>query len=497
MAKVDPLTTISTGFNSTAEINANFTKLVAAFANTLSRDGCTPNFMDAIFDMNSNRIINLTDPVDNQDAATKLYVDSTPSNAASIVSATAAALSETNAAVSETNAATSEANALVSAGAAAAVAIHWLFDSAIAMADPGTADLRLNNATISSVTSIAVSSLTNVTGNPDVSDFIITWDDSTTSANRGTIVIKKASAPSFFAIFNVSGVITDNGTWLEIPVTFIDGSGTLTDSDSLFIQFSRTGDQGASGGGSGDLVAANNLSDVVSASTSLANLVGVGPATSHTFTNKTVDANGTGNVYTNFDIGNMIAASQAEAEAGTNNTKLLTSLRVKQAIDALSPSGGTWTYVQGTVAGDDIEFTGLPSITKEIEIFTTNLGTAGFTGTIGLQLGDSGGFETSGYDTLLSQLEDADSTVTLFSDVDRFKLTNSTQEQIFVNARLSKSRDDDDEWQCNWKCHNNAKNVLTSGIGSKTLSATLSRVRLHKNITTGSFDAGTVYLRHR
>jgi hypothetical protein len=77
-------------------------------------------------------------------------------------------------------------------------------------------------------------------------------------------------------------------------------------------------------------------------------------AGSETLTNKTIDADGTGNVLSNIDIGNCIAASQAEAEAGADNTKLLTSLRVKQAIDALG--GG---------AGGDVTLTGVQTLTNK------------------------------------------------------------------------------------------------------------------------------------
>lgn len=97
-------------------------------------------------------------------------------------------------------------------------------------------------------------------------------------------------------------------------------------------------------------------------------------ADTQTFTNKTFDANGTGNVLTNIDIGNAIAASQAEAEAGTNNTKLVTPLRVAQAIAALETGGTTYqtvgTYLAaihlltGAVdAGDTVSGSNLDPIT--------------------------------------------------------------------------------------------------------------------------------------
>lgn len=56
-------------------INANNAALETALENTLSRDGTSPNSMQAQLDMDSFRIINLPVPVDNQDPATKAYVD--------------------------------------------------------------------------------------------------------------------------------------------------------------------------------------------------------------------------------------------------------------------------------------------------------------------------------------------------------------------------------------------------------------------------------------
>lgn len=53
----------------------------------------------------------------------------------------------------------------------------------------------------------------------------------------------------------------------------------------------------------------------------------------------------------NFSVAGLTLASQAEAEAGTNNTKLMTPLRVKQAIEDLTPqdtgfsSSQSWTDV--------------------------------------------------------------------------------------------------------------------------------------------------------
>lgn len=59
MAKRPTITTVTTGFQSGATMNANFEALRDGFDNTLSLDGSTPNAMQADLDMNNNDILNV------------------------------------------------------------------------------------------------------------------------------------------------------------------------------------------------------------------------------------------------------------------------------------------------------------------------------------------------------------------------------------------------------------------------------------------------------
>lgn len=67
MAKLT-LNDVTSGNAAATRINANNDLIETAFENTLSRDGSSPNTMSADLDMNSNRVVNLAAPVNNNDA---------------------------------------------------------------------------------------------------------------------------------------------------------------------------------------------------------------------------------------------------------------------------------------------------------------------------------------------------------------------------------------------------------------------------------------------
>jgi|GEM_PF-1228800 len=175
-------------------------------------------------------------------AAATSATDAAASESAASTSATSAAASAASASSSATSAAVSEANAAQSAGA---LGFRWNVDGATAMADPGAGDVRFNHATPAGVTALALSATTLDSGAPDVSDWIATWDDSSMLAQRGTLTLRKIGAPQVFAIYTVSGAISDNGAWLQIPVAHSASGGTLSAGDDVMLCFTRTGDSGS------------------------------------------------------------------------------------------------------------------------------------------------------------------------------------------------------------------------------------------------------------
>jgi hypothetical protein len=115
------------------------------------------------------------------------------------------------------------------------------------MADPGAGEIRFDNATIASVTNLAMDATSADTGNPDISDLIASIDDGSNDTHEGYITIRKSGTPATFACYSVTGAVVDNTGWLQVPVTHVASNGTISNTDTLYISFIRTGAKGATG----------------------------------------------------------------------------------------------------------------------------------------------------------------------------------------------------------------------------------------------------------
>src|SRR6266576_2203727 len=114
----------------TAVVNSNNQTLTDAVDNTLSRDGTSPNTMNSVIDMNSNRVINLGAPTGSLDAVRLLDLRNSNALAADLataighaqVAAASATTSAAGAVVSASSASSSAASAATSATAASSSA---------------------------------------------------------------------------------------------------------------------------------------------------------------------------------------------------------------------------------------------------------------------------------------------------------------------------------------------------------------------------------------
>lgn len=137
--------------------------------------------------------------------------------------------------------------------------------------DPGSGKYLFNNATFASVTAMNISETDGDGG--AVASWLATLDDSTSTV-KTTCVFKSADGTKGFVV-NITGTITDNGSYDTFSVTPVVTWGSISNNDAFYLSTSRTGDKGdtgASGAGSGDLLSTNNLSDVANAATAFANI---------------------------------------------------------------------------------------------------------------------------------------------------------------------------------------------------------------------------------
>ena len=127
----------------------------------------------------------------------------------------------------------------------AAAGLDMTFESTTTDTDQGAGKVWLNHGTASSATVLYMDDVD--ANSVNINSFVDSWDDSTTTALRGTIMVKKATAPENYHIFNVTGAVTSASTYSKIAVTHVVSAGTISDTHDVHVEFVRTGDTGATG----------------------------------------------------------------------------------------------------------------------------------------------------------------------------------------------------------------------------------------------------------
>jgi len=162
----------------------------------------------------------------------------------------------------------------------------------------------------------------------DGTDFTVTSGDVTLKAER---------------IQDIAGAMFGSNTETLITATYQDGDGTI------------------------DLVVDNDLSNYDNSSSAF-----ITAASTHTLTNKTFDADGTGNSISNLAVADFAAAAIVTESEGIgsndNDTTIPTSAAVKD-------------YVDSTVTGEDLDFAG-DSGTGAVDLDSQSLTVAGTTNEI-------------------------------------------------------------------------------------------------------------------
>jgi hypothetical protein len=433
----------------------------------------------------------------------------------------------------------------------AAQVIGYDFSTTTAMADPGSGNVRFNNATVASVTAIAIDDLDK--NGVDQSAYIALFDDSTNTV-KGTLVFRTGGGD--VATFNITG-LTDNTGWFQIAVTHVASSGTFSNGEDTFIGFTRAGDKGADGAGSGDVSGPASATD-----NALARYDGTG---GKTLQNSGVTVDDSGNIAANnlsgTNTGDESAASatasgivelatSAEVTTGTDTVRAVTpeglhaglagltdttitaadaiifsdatdSGKLKEdtvqgildlALPYVAPStsgnvltsnGSAWTSAapaaggftlgaeQASTSGTSITFGSIPSGVRIIVIMFQGVSFSGAANVL-VTIGDSGGLETSGYISTGIETDNNNGTAGVNS-TSAFVIRNNDAGNIMSGTMTLTNINSTSH---SWISSHTAKQSTTKGLhggGEKSLTAELTQV----SISGGTFDAGSINIMYQ
>lgn len=142
-----------------------------------------------------------------------------------------------------------------------------------------------------------------------------------------------------------------------------------------------------------------------------------------------------------------------------------------------------------TTSGTSKDFTGIAATVKRITIMLDNVSVSG-TSSLRVQIGDSGGIETTGYSGSAGFFFNAStSTASGLSGGFDVKNTQAAQSTFGFMTLVNMSGN---KWVAAWSLGGSATNTVYAGGGVKTLDGTLDRVRLTTVNGTDTFDLGAV-----
>lgn len=175
-------------------------------------------------------------------------------------------------------------------------------------------------------------------------------------------------------------------------------------------------------------------------------------------------------------------AVSSDVITGTNDTKYMTPLSFR---------GGA--IVSGTAiattSGTSHDFTGIPSWVKRITIMLSGVSTNG-TSPLRFKLGAAGGIESTGYLLTTVSLFQP-SGVTMGNPTDGFGTYDNFATSVW-NGAISIMKLDGNTWVANGGLSLSSGSGIHLVFGSKTLSDTLTQIRLTTSNGTDAFDAGSV-----
>ena len=409
-----------------------------------------------------------------ESAAATSETNAAASETAAAASETAAAASETAAAASESAAATSETNAATSATNAASSATAAAASETAAASSESNASTSETNAAASAAAaaSSAAEGL---------------YNDVVTLTNADSPYVPSAAEEgTLFRLDMTSGAITIN---LSALSTYAE------DMKFGFVKVDAGGNSATINRGGTDTISGNTS---VTLSNQYETHVIVGDSATGTWIDTVQTTGIADDSVTNAKLANMAQATikGRASGAGTGDPSDLTGAQVRtiadvystSEVDALIPEITNGTEL-ATTSGTAFDFTSIPAGTKKITISGIGNSLSG-TDNYLVQIGDSGGIETTGYESAFA-LHQGGGNVLATSTAGFIIRSASASSPLNFNIILELQDDSDNTWVMRGNAQYTGGGQMQSVTGVKALSDVLDRIRLTRN-GSNTFDAGSV-----
>jgi hypothetical protein len=160
-----------------------------------------------------------------------------------------------------------------------------------------------------------------------------------------------------------------------------------------------------------------------------------------------------------------------------------------------SATGTHYPFTAGTAvaatSGTSIDFTSIPSWVKRITVMFSGVSTNGTSIPL-IQIGDSGGIETTSYDSFATGASTTADTTRGGTSTDGFRLAlSSASSSAPTTGKVTICLLSSNTWIAEGTFIT-ISTYVANMAGSKTLSGTLDRVRITTTNGTDTFDAGSI-----
>lgn len=190
------------------------------------------------------------------------------------------------------------------------------------------------------------------------------------------------------------------------------------------------------------------------------------------------------------DTSGSITVSAPAVAGSTTQTLVNVTGTLAPVVSGTVNAGGTNPF-PGTGGPATVDFTGIPSWVKRITVMLNGVSTNG-SSLPQIQLGDSGGVETTGYLAMISNVQTTVNTTRGVTATTGFILSHAGAATNVLNGVTTFCLLGSNIWTASGNLYETGGVGLNSVSGTKTLSDTLTQVRITTVNGTDIFDAGSI-----